>query len=130
MFRVGCFEHPISGSRVFVPAAERFQVHWAEFPLAKRIFDAGIETLLLLFLSNFEPIFDEDNAGIYHVLFHRGAKFEKLPVLLVTAKSHDMFDAGPVVPTAVEDHYLSCSGKMCNITLHVHLRFLATRRGR
>src|SRR4029077_10434855 len=38
--------------------------------------------------------------------------------------------ARPVVPTAIENHYLSCRRHMPDVTLDVHLRFLSLRRRR
>jgi len=130
MLGVGRLDHPVSSPRVFIPEAEGFQIHWAKLPLAKRIFNAGLEAPLLLLLSNFEPIFDEGNPGIHHVLFGGGAKFEELGGTCSSlAKSHDTFDTGPVVPAAVEDHDLPSGGKVRDIALHVQLSFLAIRRG-
>src|SRR5204863_9250732 len=55
---------------------------------------------------------------------------EKFASLLLGTESHDSFDAGAVIPTAVEDHDFAGGGKMLNVTLHVHLRFFAlTGRG-
>src|SRR5271154_1910358 len=129
MFGIARLKHLISRPRVFIPAAEGFQIHRTEFPLAKRIFHSGLEAPLLLLLPNFEPIFDEDNPGIDYVLLNCGAKFKELAVLLRSAESHHIFDAGPVVPTPIEDHNLTRGGKMRNVALHVHLTLLAIRRG-
>src|ERR1700750_1343928 len=107
MLGVGCLEHVVSGPRVFIPAAEGFQIHRTKFPLAKRVFNAGFETALLLLLSDFEPVFDESDPRIHNVFFKRGAKFEELAILLFSAKSHDMFNTSAVVPTAVEDNDLA-----------------------
>src|SRR6201987_2551718 len=125
----GRLEHLVSGPRVFIPAAEGFQIHWTKFPLAKRIFNAGFETTLLFLLSYFEPVFDENNPGVHDVFFERGTKFEELAILLFSAKSHDMFNTSAVVPTAVEDNDLARGGKMPKVTLDVHLALFAIRRG-
>jgi hypothetical protein len=46
------------------------------------------------------------------------------------AEAHHIFDAGAVVPAAVEDHDLAGGRKVLHVALHVHLRLLAVgRRG-
>ena len=59
-----------------------------------------------------------------------GADFEKALVLLGRAEAHDVFDAGAVVPAAVEDHDLAAGGKVLDVALHVHLALLAVGRRR
>ena len=48
-------------------------------------------------------------------------------MLLLGAEAHHVFDAGPVVPAAVEDHDLAGRGKVLDVALHVELRLLAVR---
>src|SRR4051812_46208438 len=48
--------------------------------------------------------------------------------LLFGAEPHYPLDAGAVVPTAVEDYDFSSRGKMWNVALGVHLRFLSLCR--
>ena len=57
-----------------------------------------------------------------------GQRLEEPPVLLGRAEAHDVFDAGPIVPAAVEDHDLARRREMLDIALHVHLALLAVRR--
>src|SRR6476660_9271318 len=64
------------------------------------------------------------------VLFDLRAQFEKALVLRVAGKSHQVFDADPVVPAAVEDDDLASGGKSFDVTLHERLGLLAIRRGR
>jgi hypothetical protein len=45
--------------------------------------------------------------------------------LLGRAESHDVLDAGAVVPAPVEDHDLATRRKALDIALHVHLALLA-----
>src|SRR5581483_1011077 len=44
------------------------------------------------------------------------------------AEAHDVFDAGAVVPAAVEDHDLAGGWKMRHVSLDEHLGFFAVRR--
>ena len=46
------------------------------------------------------------------------------------AEAHDVFDAGAVVPAAVEDHDLAAGRKVLDVALHVHLALLAVGRRR
>src|ERR1700737_2019997 len=45
------------------------------------------------------------------------------------AKPHDVSDARPIVPAAIEDHDLACGRELLKITLHEHLRFLLLALG-
>src|SRR5580704_4967274 len=97
---------------------------------AERILEARFEAALLFLLTDFQPILDEDDAGVGNIFLHSGAKFEELAILLLSAKAHDALHAGAVVPTAVEDDNFTSSRKMRHVTLHVHLGFLAVGRSR
>ena len=129
-FGVRRLEHHVAGARILEPLAARRQIHGAEFPLPQRIVDARLETPLLLLVADFQPDLDELDAAIDDVFLDLGAEFEEACVLFLRAEAHDVFDAGAVVPTAVEDHDLARRRKVLHVTLHVHLRLLAVgRRG-
>ena len=51
-------------------------------------------------------------------------------MVVFAAEPHHVFDAGTVVPAAVEDHDLARCRKLLNVTLPEHLRFLAIRGSR
>src|SRR5947209_8631718 len=104
---VRLLQHHVARPRVVVPAPVRFEVHWAQLPLPERVVDAGGKPPFLLVLSDLQPDFDQDNTGIDDVFFHWRAKLEKMAGLLRAAKSHDIFDAGAIVPAAVEHHDLA-----------------------
>src|SRR5262249_13607211 len=53
-----------------------------------------------------------------------------MAVLFFGAEAHDMFDAGPVVPAAVEDHDFASGGEMCDVALQIQLAFLSVGRCR
>jgi hypothetical protein len=53
-----------------------------------------------------------------------------MPVLLLGAEAHDVFDAGAVVPAAVKDDDFAGCRKMLDIPLHEHLCLLAIGRRR
>src|SRR6516225_357679 len=127
VLRVGSFEHFVSGTRVFIPPAEGFQVHGAQFPLAQRILEPCFEPAMLFFLADLQPIFDEKDARIHDVLFDRRTQLQERFILLVCTKSHNALNAGAVIPASVENHDFAGGRKMSHIALHVHLRFFAVR---
>ena len=51
-------------------------------------------------------------------------------MLLRRAEAHDVLDAGPVVPAAVEDHDLAAGREALDVALDVHLGLLAIGRRR
>src|SRR5262245_13501751 len=89
-----------------------------------------MESLFLLVLPDLEPDLDEPDATLDDEVLDLRRELEEALVLVLVAKAHDIFDPGPVVPTAVEDHDFPGSGKELNIALHEHLRLLAVGRGR
>ncbi len=50
--------------------------------------------------------------------------------MLFGGKIHHIFDAGAIVPTAIEDHDFAGSWKVRDIALKIHLAFLAVARRR
>ena len=75
------------------------------------------------YLTSWMPLFDD-------VPLELRANLEEALMLLLGAEAHDMFHAGPVVPTAVEDHDLACRRKVREIALDIHLRLFAVRWSR
>src|SRR5262245_55857542 len=59
------------------------------------------------------------------VFLHYWAPFQKFPVLLLRAKLHDVFHAGTVIPTPIEDNDLAPGWEVRHVALHVHLAHLA-----
>src|SRR5262245_21260940 len=53
-----------------------------------------------------------------------------MSVLLFSAESHDVFDAGAVVPAAVENDELARSRKLLDVSLGEHLCLFPVRRRR
>src|SRR6516165_1267626 len=121
-------QHRVARPRVVIPPPVRFEVHRAQLPLPEGVVDASGKPSFLLVLSDLQPDFDQDNTGVDDVFFHWRAKLEKMAGLLRTAKSHDRFDAGAVVPTAIEDYDLARGRKLLDVALHEHLRLFPVRR--
>src|SRR5947209_4255128 len=88
------------------------------------------EAAVLLFLADFQPVFDQENAILNDEMLSNRSILEECLVLLVGAEAHYMFDASAVVPTAVKNDDFARCGKMSHIALDVHFRFLAFRRCR
>src|SRR4029077_5356590 len=110
MLAVGVLQHRIAGARVVVPTPVRLQVHWAQLPLAKRVEDAGGKPPILLFHADLEPELDQDDATIDDFPFDSRAQLQKALAYLLVHETHDAFDAGAVVPAAVEDHDFAGGG--------------------
>ena len=75
-------------------------------------------------------ILDEMDAAIDDVLLDFGAEIEEATVLFLGAEAHHDFNAGAVVPAAVEDNDLACRREVLHVSLHVHLRLFSIRRRR
>src|SRR6266571_3684658 len=84
----------------------RFNIHRAELPDLPAIMNPRFEAAVLLFLADFQPVLNQENAII----------------------NNEMLDASAVVPTAVENDDFACCRKTLHIALNVHFRFLAFRR--
>src|SRR5258708_31636827 len=105
-------------------------MNWTKLTLWGGVLDARFESALLLFLSNFHPVLDENDPGVDHIFLRNRAKFEEFFVLFRGAKTHDIFHARAVVPAPVENDDFSGRREMRHISLDVHLRFFAIRWGR
>ena len=81
-------------------------------------------------LADLEPELEQPDAAVDDEILDCGTELEKAAVLGLAAESHDVFDAGPVVPAPIEDHDLAGGGKMRHVALEKHLRFFAVRRRR
>ena len=124
---VGALQHHVARLGELVPALEGFEIHRAQLPLPDRIVDARHETALLLLLTDLEPDLEQPDAAIDHELLDDRAELEEALVLLGRAEAHDVLDAGPVVPAAVEDHDLAGRREVLDVALHVHLGLLPVR---
>ena len=69
-----------------------------------------------------QPDLDQRDAAIDDVFLDLRAELQETLMLLLGAKSHDVFDAGAVVPAAIEDDDLAGRRKLLDIALHEHLR--------
>src|SRR6185312_2168444 len=99
-------------------------------PLPHGSLDPRLEAALLLLLADFEPELDQDDAALDGEFLDLRAQFEKALVVFGRAKAHDIFDAGAIVPAAVEDHDLAAGRKLLDVALQKHLALLAVgRRG-
>src|SRR5262249_9792958 len=87
----------------------------------------SVAASFLLVLPDLQPDFEQLNAVIHDVFFDLRDQPQKTSMVVFAAETHDVFDAGPVVPAAVEDHDLARCRKLLNITLPEHLCFLAIR---
>src|SRR6516165_10949002 len=103
----GRLEHHVTRPGIVIPAPVRLEIHRAQFPLPKRIVDARLESPFLLVLADLQPDFDQPNPAIHDVFLYGRTQVEEALVLRLGAKAHDVFDAGPVIPTVVKDDDLA-----------------------
>src|SRR5215469_9839862 len=128
--RVSRLEHVVPGAREIVPASVRLEVHRTQLPDLARIVDARLEAARLLVLADFEPVLDENDAGLDHAAFPYGTQLQKPLHLMFGAESHDALDTGAVVPAAIEDDYLAARGKALHVALQIQLALFALARCR
>ena len=50
-----------------------------------------------------------------------GAYLRKYSTCSLSGEAHDPLHAGPVVPTAIEDHHFAGGGQIGHVALEVHL---------
>ncbi|MNH22050.1 hypothetical protein D3C79_818900 [compost metagenome] len=62
---------------------------------------------MLLFGADFQPVLDEDDAGLDQHLFEQRGHRQEFFRLVVGAEAHYPLDPGAVVPAAVEDHHFA-----------------------
>src|SRR6185312_15281654 len=130
MIGVARLEHRIPGVRIIVPAPERLQIHGAELPLPQRIAYARKETPLLLFLTDFEPKFDQNDPRIDDIFLDFRAEFQEALHLLGFDEAHHIFHAGAVVPAPIEDDDFTGGRKVRDVALYKHLRLFPVGRRR
>src|SRR5262245_56704820 len=82
----------------------------------------------LLLVADLEPVLDQLNAIGHDESFEHGASFEKIAVLFLGTKPHDIFHSPTVIPASIEDHDLPCSREVWQVALQVHLTVFAVGR--
>ena len=92
--------------------------------------DTHREAQVLLVVGDRKPVLDQDDAGANQHLFELGNGAEKLLVLVVGAKAHDLLNPRAVVPAAVEEDDFAAGRQMRNVALEVPLAAFALARRR
>src|SRR6516165_316500 len=123
-------EHFIARARVVIPTLKRLQIHLGELPGLSLVVNSRFEPLFLLFGTHLEPIFQQDDARVDDRSFHIRNDAKKAFGFFFTAKAHDALHASAIVPAAVEDRDFSPRRQVRQVSLDIHLRFLALGRGR
>jgi len=65
----------------------------------------------------------DDDSPVDAIALEVRTVLQKPLVLFIGAETHNLFDAAPVVPAAIENHHLTGGGEMSEVTLHVDLGF-------
>src|SRR5881398_3535880 len=73
----GRLKHCVPRPRIFVPARKGFEVHGAELPLPKRVFNPCAEPAFLLLHPHFEPELEQDHPALDQPAFELGDVLEK-----------------------------------------------------
>src|SRR6185437_1698485 len=89
-----------------------------------------LEPLLLNSLVAAQPIFEQQHAVVDQVPLELRRGVEEILRLIGRAETHHLFDAGAVVPAAVEQHDLASRRQMLDVALEIPLRLLALAWGR
>ena len=86
------------------------------------------ESPALLFLTDREPELDEVCAIARQHAFKLRRLADELAVFLIAAKAHHPFDAGPVIPGAIEQDDFAVGRQMLDIALKIPLTTLDVGR--
>ena len=122
---VGVEEHRLLRVGVGVPLVQRREVGRRQLPLPHRVDLADDEPGVLLALRHREPQLHQVDAGADPHLLEPRRLAEELVVVVLGAVVHDVLDAGPVVPGAVEQHDLAGRGEVLDVPLEVPLATLS-----
>ncbi len=86
---------------------------------------ARLQPPRLLLRAHFQPVFEQDDAGVDHQPFEQRYRLQEGARLVLGAEAHHALDAGAVVPAAVEDDDLARRRQVRDVALAVHLGLLA-----
>src|SRR5260221_763873 len=125
---VGVRKHHVLGSGILHPTLARFHVHRAELPAFRGIFDALLETPLLLLVVDRKPILYEIDSRAHQHLFENWTGTKELLIFVLIAKLHDALNPGPVVPTAIEQNDFAPRRKLGDVALEIPLAAFTTCR--
>src|ERR1700730_531405 len=120
-----CLQHKVACFRIIVPAPIRFEIHRAQLPWPDRIMYARQKAPFLFILSDLEPGLDQNDPGVGDPFFDQGAKIEEPLMFRVGAESHDEFNAGSIVPAAIENDDLASGRELLNMSLNEELGLFA-----
>ena len=79
---------------------------------------------MLLVVGDRKPVLDERDARTDQHAFELGAAAEELRYVFLGAETHHTFDAGPIVPGAVEQHDFTLTRQVRHIALEIPLSTL------
>jgi len=112
-------KHLIASLAVLLPERYRLLINWTDFPLLQGVPAALFDAFLLLALADVQVVLDKTNAGTHEHAFEFLNACHELLKLLVSAESHYVFHAGPVIPTAIEECKFTGGWEFGSIALEV-----------
>ena len=122
---VGRAQHGVAPFAIGGVLLARFDVNWRQLPALGGIFRPFGEAFFLFFLVDAEPVLEQDQAVIGDQAFEHRAVLQELLVLGGCAEAHDRFDAGAVVPAAIEEDKFTGTRQLARVALEVPLAALA-----
>src|SRR2546426_1475134 len=128
MLMVRSGEHRVACATVVAPVALGRFVDRADLPLLERITPAAAQPTSLLVAADIEIVLEKNDVRARQHPFEAWRGFQERLVFFGRAILHDEFDAGPVVPAAIEQNDLARRWQVTGKALEVPLRLLAVAR--
>jgi hypothetical protein len=105
---VGSLEHDIARLAVGAVFFARDKIDRGQLPAHQRVVGAFSEACFLLALVHGQPVLEQQNAAFDQRLLEIRGFTQEGFVLGVRAEALHLLHAGPVVPTAIEQHPFAC----------------------
>ncbi len=115
-------KHGVFGPAVIDPPGPRLKVHLTELPPLDGMFDSVHKSTFLFDIAHREPELDQDDAGTDEHALEIRTGHQELVVFFVGAETHNLLDAGAVVPTPIKKDHFTGGGQVGDIPLEVPLR--------
>ncbi len=125
--RIGVKEHRFLGFGVIVPFGQRCLVDGTQLPAFEGVGFPAVKPALLFGLRDREPVFVHPDAGPHEHAFEFRRLAHEFQVFRGIAKSHDPFDACPIVPGPVQENHFARGRQMVDVALEIPLAAFLVR---